>query len=409
MNDLQLTPDIRTIIKHPARFKCLTTGRRWGKDRCGIIWLHSAGLKPDGLYWYVAPYRTQAKQIMWPLMKKIARAHGVSGRGISESELTVTWPNGAMTQLKGADNPDGLVGVGLERVLCTEYALWKPGVYETHIRPMLTQSRGEAMFNSSPRGRNHHFDAHQRGQDPTDSDWASWLFFTKDSPFVDESEVEAARRDMDPILYAQEYEASFETGGNRACWNFDRARNVKTLDNLPPPGATWFGLDFNVEPMVAHVLGKTGAESAHVFDEIVIPMGAHTQMMAKILRERYSHVPCIYPDPSGAGRRTASHVTDHKILQEAGLRVVSRRAAPTHIDRLNAWNRMLLDAQGVVNLTIDPKCKMLIDDCEKTERTPDGGIDKRKRDPHALDSASYGIEYQYPIRYREVIQTRRSA
>jgi len=44
----------------------------------------------------------------------------------------------------------------------------------------------------------------------------------------------------------------------------------------------------------------------------------------------------------------------------------------------------------------------VIEDCERTERLPDGGIDKRKRDPHAMDAATYLVEYCFPIISRAV-------
>lgn len=400
MTDLRLTPAIREIIAHPARFKVLTTGRRWGKDRAGMIWLHHGDIQPGMLYWYVAPYRIQAKAIAWPLLKKLAREYGIGGRAISESELAVTWPNGARTELKGADNPDSLLGVGVARVLGTEYARWKPDVWPQIIRPMLTQSKGEAMFNSSPRGYDHHYDLHKRGLDPDEKDWATWTYHTKDSPFVDPAEVEDARRDMDPWLFRQEYEASFESAGNRACYMFDRDRNVRAADLT---GARLvYGMDFNVEPMVAHLIALW-PNRMHIVDELVIQNNAYTAMMAEMIRKRWPNVREMYPDPSGGARSTNSDKTNHQILRDAGMLVIAHRAAPDQVDRLNAWNGMLCNGVGDVRLTIDPKCKHLIEDCERAQRLADGRIDKSFRDPHALDSASYCCEYEFPVRRREVV------
>ncbi len=72
--DIRLTDVIRATLAHPARFKVATRGRRSGKSREACFWLHAGPTRPDSLLWYVAPFRKQAKQIMWPLLKKLARS-----------------------------------------------------------------------------------------------------------------------------------------------------------------------------------------------------------------------------------------------------------------------------------------------------------------------------------------------
>lgn len=398
--DLQMTDVIRETLRHPARFKVATRGRRSGKSREACIWLHAGDLRAESLLWYVAPYRKQAKQIMWPLVKKLARASGVGPRGISESELCVRWTNGAMTQLHGADNPDGLVGVGLARVVCDEYALWsKPDVWDGILRPMLTQSKGPAFFPSTPRGYNHHYDLHMLGQNPDKPDWMSWHSTTAESPFVDRAEVEAARADMDPWLYRQEYEASFENSGNRAAYMFDRALHI--AEPTQQPVRLVAGMDFNVEPMVCLII-DIRPEGIHYIDEIVIGNNAYTELMAQRLKERYPAIRDVYPDPTGSSRSTSFRRTNHEILREAGYVIHAHRHAPEHIDRLNAFNRMLMDASGRQRIWISAKCKTLIRDCERAQRLPDGGIDKRAHDPHALDAGSYVVEYCYPVTSRAV-------
>jgi hypothetical protein len=290
--------------------------------------------------------------------------------------------------------------VGVEKVLATEFSRWRPDIWPQIIRPMLTQSKGRVMFNSTPRGYDHHYDLHMRGQDDSQADWASWTFRTADSPFVDPAEVTAARADMDPWLYRQEYEGSFETAGNRACYMFDRAKHIRA--DVPLDGARLvFGLDFNVEPMVAHVIAIWPCR-LHYVDEVVIPNNAHTQMMAGLLCNKFPRIREVYPDPTGGARSVLSPRSNFQILRDMGLTVRAHPAPPEQVDRLNSWNRMLCDANGEVHLTISPKCKLLIADNERTERLPDGSIDKRKRDPHALDSASYCCEYENPVVRREV-------
>tara|TARA_Y100000593_G_C4313050_1_gene339345 strand:- start:3515 stop:3802 length:288 start_codon:yes stop_codon:yes gene_type:complete len=82
-----------------------------------------------------------------------------------------------------------------------------------------------------------------------------------------------------------------------------------------------------------------------------------------------------------------------------GYNVIAKKANPPIIDRLNALNRMLQDADGRVRMTVDPKCKYLIKDLEQVQRSRDGKIDKVKDISltHALDACSYYIAMRHPV------------
>ena len=82
-----------------------------------------------------------------------------------------------------------------------------------------------------------------------------------------------------------------------------------------------------------------------------------------------------------------------------GFNVIARKANPPIIDRLNALNRMLTDANGKVRMTVDPKCTYLIKDLEQVQRSRDGKIDKVKDISltHALDACSYYIALKHPV------------
>ena len=62
-----------------------------------------------------------------------------------------------------------------------------------------------------------------------------------------EEEVEFARRELDPRIFRQEYEASFETLQGRVYSNFHRDLNVSDVEDVC--GDVLVGMDFNVNPM----------------------------------------------------------------------------------------------------------------------------------------------------------------
>lgn len=79
------------------------------------------------------------------------------------------------------------------------------------IRPTLTDLRGGAWFASTPKGRGFFQELFKRGQDPRETDWASWQMPTGSNPFIDPAEIEAARLELPTAVFRQEYLAEFIT------------------------------------------------------------------------------------------------------------------------------------------------------------------------------------------------------
>ena len=149
------SPQVDEIIKHPARFKVVCAGRRFGKTYMSLMWLLNGSLQPQEVRWFVAPTYKQGRMIVLPLLRDIAR--NIEGAHLTESALQVRFSNGAELTVKGADNEDGLRGAGLgmngsNSVVMDEYAMMKPHVWEEIIYPMLTTTNGRAMFIGTPDG-----------------------------------------------------------------------------------------------------------------------------------------------------------------------------------------------------------------------------------------------------------------
>jgi len=384
----------KEILNDPHRFKVIVAGRRWGKTHLAIMWLLSPEVTANETRWYIAPTYRQGKMIAWPVLRQLFRHH--TEAKINESELSVTLTNGATISIKGADNEDSLRGAGISKVILDEYAYFKPHVWEEIILPMLATSKGQAMFIGTPSGYNAMYDLYMKGQ--SDPDWKSWQFKTVEGGFVDGDEVKRIKSNMDGRLYRQEMEGSFETTGNRASYNFDRETHIKKATDIS--GKQWWGMDQNVDYMTAVLACEYTDGTVHYFDEIR-QSNSNTESMAKAMKAKHPRVNMVYPDPAGSARSTTSHRSDHTILRDYGYSVRARKSHPSHIDRLNALNRKLVDANGNVGMTVDPKCKHLIKDLEQVQRDKRGGIDKSNIElTHALDACSYAIEYKWPITRR---------
>ena len=391
--ELKLTKERKEILSHPARFKVITAGRRFGKSVLGLMFLLKGQMLQGENRWYISPTYRQGKLTVFPILKSIIRNQ--PDWKINETELSCT-RLGATIAIKGSDAADSLRGAELSRVVLDEYAYQKAGVFEEVIYPMLTTTHGNAMMIGTPDGfsSNNFYDYFLKGQGEDDQ-WKSWQYKTIDGGFVDQKELELAKSNLDERAYRQEFMANFETAANRAAWAFNREEHVKRADELSSYQV--IGIDHNVDYNTAVLACIYGDGTVHYIDEIR-QRNSSTEMLSKEMKSKWINVKECYPDPAGSARSTTSHRSDHQILKDYGYSVYARKSHPSHRDRLNALNRKLKDANGVIKMTIDPKCKYLIKDLEQVQRDRKGGIDKSNIElTHSLDAATYLISYKFPI------------
>lgn len=194
------------------RWASLVVHRRGGKTVASINELQKKALTnsrkwPPPKYAYVAPYYNQAKRIAWGYAKHYADP--IPGREFNESELKVTYPNGAELRLFGADNPDALRGDYLDGVVPDEYADWNPNVWPLIIRPMLADFGGWAAFIGTPKGRNAFYRLHTDAEkDP--ANWFAMTLKASKSGLIRPDELEDLRRGMSEDQFEQEFECSFD-------------------------------------------------------------------------------------------------------------------------------------------------------------------------------------------------------
>ena len=380
----------KEILSASTRFKVLVCGRRWGKTVLSLMYLMKDPFQANERRWFITPTYRQGKMIVFPILRQMFQ--GFTGAKLNESEMSVVFNNGAELAVKGADNEHNLRGVELTKCVMDEMAYIKPHVWEEIVYPMLATTQGCALFIGTPNGYDTMYDLYSRGQ--SDPDWKSWQFKTIDGGFVPADEIAKAKKTMDPVRFRQEFEASFETTGNRAAWNFDRNIHVKKAAELS--SYKWWGCDFNVDYMSAVLECQYTDGTIHYYDEIRLK-NSNTEEMARKMKAIEPNIE-VYPDPAGSARSTTSNRSDHHILRDYGFVIRAKKAHPSHIDRLNALNRKLLDADGNVTMTVDHKCKYLIKDLEQVQRDKKGGIDKSQIElTHSLDACSYAIAYKFPV------------
>ena len=149
--NLTLTAWQETVFKDPCRFKVVAAGRRTGKSYLSAVSLIVNALNgKDGKVFYVAPTQGMARDILWDLLFDLA---GDIIEASNVNNLTITLAGNNTIYLKGADRPDTLRGVSLKYLVLDEAAFMKPDVWESILRPALSDKKGSALFIGTPEGK----------------------------------------------------------------------------------------------------------------------------------------------------------------------------------------------------------------------------------------------------------------
>lgn len=411
---LSLHPKQMEVYLCPSRFRVVVAGRRWGKTALSRVLIIKRAQKPRQKIWYVAPTYRMAKQIMWTDLLEAIPAKWI--RKINETTLTITLINSTRIELKGADKADSLRGVGIHFLVLDEFQDMSQDTWTKVLRPTLADTGGDAIFIGTPKAYNYLYEVYKhgtRGETYLDdkgikrrNTWTSWQFPTITSPFIPESEIEAAKRDMDDKSFKQEFEASFETMSGRVYYPFDRSEHVSESVQFNPNLPIWVGMDFNIDPMSTVIFQPQTNGELWAVDEIVF-YSSNTEEICNELEKRYwrwQKQITIYPDPAGGQRQHARGETDMDILREHNFKKIRyRKKHPAVADRINSTNRMLKSADGTVRLKINPKVKSLIASFEQTIYKPGSrDVDKQAGMEHSADAAGYCIELEFPMRKTEI-------
>lgn len=394
---MKLSAPQREIANSPARFKVLCSGRRFGKTFLAMRQLAYFARQPNKLCWYVAPSYRMARQIVWLEIKKLLTDLNWVKKA-NEADLTLHLKNNSRIQLRGADNPDSLRGVGIDYLVLDECADINKEAWETVLRPTLADRNGHAFFSSTPKGLNWFHDLYQEGQRTTDDEWESWQFTTEQGGWVPKEELDQAKKDLDTKVYNQEFNATFETFSGLVYYGYDVKHNVKNIDLPEDITSLHIGIDFQLDPMFATV-SYIKDNTINVFDEIQIWSSNTDELSEEILRRYPGKKIFAYPDPAARQRRTsAARRTDASILSNNGFIVKMPRSHMSIRDRVNCVNSKFCNAMGIRGILIDPRCKALNNSLLRhTYKAGTGLPTKDEGWDHANDSLGYLVSFLYPI------------
>ena len=418
-----------TMRRHPKgeaysasekRFHGIFAGRRSGKTfrlKLKAIRAAYAGTAfLDPRFFLGAPTRDQAKSIFWKDLKAMVPRKFQAD--VSESHLVITLKNGSSIHVVGLDKPERIEGTPWDGGGVTEFANVKANAWHENIRPALADRNGWCDLEGVPEGRNHAYQLAQRAQADEErykalSEWGyhHWI----SAEVLAASEVESARNEMDPLTFAQEFEADFISFQGSAYYVWETAENGKHRLRYNDRRPLVLALDFNVSPGVAAIGQEQTLPNGELgtgwIDEVWIERDSNTlKVMDKFLARYASHrgIVQLHGDASGGAKGSAKvagsdwELVLQKLKPVFGSRLKAQypKGNPSERARLNATNSRLCSALGTVRMMVDPAaCPHLVLDFEGTDLDDHGAIDKPQGTmlTHLTDAVGGYVHKVFPV------------
>lgn len=253
----------------------LTWHRRSGKDDNSLHYTASAAIQRPATYWYMLPRQNQVRKAIWDAVnphtgkKRVDEAFPAEIRaGKRGTDMTIELINGSMVHFTGSDSFNSLVGSPPLGLVFSEFSLTNPSAW-AYLRPILDENGGWAIFNMTPRGRNH---AHAMYRHALASGWFVQTCVPTDTGIFSAEQLEEARaeyralygEDDGEALYQQEYWCSFDAvlmGSYYGKYIQDAERQGRVGRVAPEPSLPVFtawdlGMDDSTAIWFAQIAGR---------------------------------------------------------------------------------------------------------------------------------------------------------
>ena len=241
------------------RFNVIIVHRRGGKTVFAINHLIKSALtnkRPYPRYAFISPYRLQGKSTAWDYLKQFSAA--IPGVKFNESELRVDFNiNNSRIQIIGAENSNAIRGQYFDGIIVDETQNIAPDLFDTILRPCLSDRNGFAIFIGTPKGRNYFYQLHQLAKQT--EDWFTCVFKASETNIIDKKELQAARAIMSEEAYAQEMECSFQAGISGSYYgsimeNLEKNGRFKNFEiDDSAETETWWDLGMNDSTIITFV------------------------------------------------------------------------------------------------------------------------------------------------------------
>lgn len=196
-------------------------------------------LEEVGNYYYLYPTYSQGKKALWEGRGKDGVKYldhfpkELRDGDPNDTEMKVKYKNGSIFQVIGVEDPDKVVGTNPRGIVFSEFSLQNPKAWDL-MRPILAENGGWAIFNYTPRGKNHAFKLHM--QNETNPKWFITKLTVTDTGVLTEEDINEERRaGMSEDMVQQEFYCSYisATQGSIYWEDVDKADKNGQFKDVP--------------------------------------------------------------------------------------------------------------------------------------------------------------------------------
>jgi hypothetical protein len=186
--------------------------RRSGKDKVDINIVVRAAAEDVGAYFYAFPTYEQGRKALWENrgkdgIKYLDHFPRELVAKVNNNEMKIEFKNGSIFRVIGVDDPDKVVGTNPRGIVFSEYPLQNPKAWE-YLRPILAENGGWAIFNGTPRGRNHGWKMYEMAKE--NPKWYTTKLTVDDTHVLSKEDIDEERRGgMSEDMIQQEFYCSF--------------------------------------------------------------------------------------------------------------------------------------------------------------------------------------------------------
>jgi PBSX family phage terminase large subunit len=370
----------KIVALDPTRFRVLCCGRRWGKTTLAGEEMKARAAVPNSSIVYIAPTYQQARDILWSQLKRELQNAGK----INESRLEIDLVNGSKISLRGWEAVETLRGQNFDLIVIDEIAMRRSfnEQWQEVIRPTLTDTEGEALFISTPKGFNHFYELfNKEGQD---RDYKSFHFTSYDNPHIPSEEIDKAKEEVTDDRFHQEYMADFRKSEGLVYKEF--IRSVHVYKDIKPTAeiiTTIGGHDFGTNNPCASITIKKDQDARYWVSSEWYETGKTDAQQAE-------YVQALKWDACYADPASASGIME---MKQRGINVRDVvKGADSVRNGINTVKELFITNR----LKIHESCSNLIWEFETyayPEKKPDRNEEENpiKENDHALDALRYAL------------------
>ena len=272
-----------------TRFRHLVAGRRGGKTLSAAWEVLFYCLHPEQFHLDAHGKKRDTPLWVWALSAsyKVGRPSYLTfrdacikagltiGKEVKENKggMRFEFENGSLVEFKSAEDPQSLRGAGLDILWMDEAAFIKNDEAWGVIRPSLSDKQGLLITTTTPNQKNWFYEEFFSDEARKDDNNSRVEYRSIDNPYFRREEWEYVRSRYHPLLFAQEYMASFDSMAGKDLagdWlHYYSSEDLLGEDGKPIKLRRYMGVDpaislsSNADRFVITIIGV--AESNEVF------------------------------------------------------------------------------------------------------------------------------------------------